>query len=229
MQKLTVQQKCCEQLAWRLGLRKADVEEISAKMGFVLVEDLVYKISCIHDRREARVPLIIEGETGGGKTFNMKFYSCLGTRALAAQDWEGAPRGRFKKWLREEVFPKIVSRGAAANFQKELCESDCTVEQLAKLWRQILEEWAIRDNQKSRSDAGQCCRAHGCCHGIMNLHSKILTSLSCSFFSTVLKLNALPVGAMNVYCRSDPTHAKPPTLLVSSVHDIDARSLAQGP
>ena len=44
---------------------------------FVLTRDLVEKMLKIHERRECGMPVMIEGETGVGKTFVLELLSSL--------------------------------------------------------------------------------------------------------------------------------------------------------
>ncbi|CAM2730561.1 unnamed protein product, partial [Rotaria socialis] len=44
---------------------------------FILTENFAYKLFHVHERKLTRLPLIIEGDTGVGKTFLLKFYSLL--------------------------------------------------------------------------------------------------------------------------------------------------------
>ena len=44
---------------------------------FVLTKDFVRKMLSIHERRECGMPVIIEGETGVGKTFLLQMLSFL--------------------------------------------------------------------------------------------------------------------------------------------------------
>ena len=46
--------------------------ELSAK---ALREDFTFRLLCIHERRLAGMPVIIEGLTGVGKTFPIKVYA----------------------------------------------------------------------------------------------------------------------------------------------------------
>ena len=44
---------------------------------FILTRDFVHKMLNIHERKECGMPVIIEGETGVGKTFLVEILACL--------------------------------------------------------------------------------------------------------------------------------------------------------
>ena len=53
------------------------VHKVLQQMNFVMVSDYCFKIIHIHERKIARLPVIIEGETGVGKTFLLDCYANL--------------------------------------------------------------------------------------------------------------------------------------------------------
>ena len=44
---------------------------------FVLTRDFVQKMLNIHERKECGMPVVIEGETGVGKSFLLELLACL--------------------------------------------------------------------------------------------------------------------------------------------------------
>ena len=66
-----------ECLAWLVGIRYEKFMEVVKETKFILTENFVYKLFHIHERKLTRLALIIEGETGVGKTFLLNFYSLL--------------------------------------------------------------------------------------------------------------------------------------------------------
>jgi hypothetical protein len=68
------------------------------KTKFILTENFAYKLFHVHERKLTKLPLIIEGETGVGKTFLLKFYSLL----LNSNIINGS--------LQDNIAPRIVDR-----------------------------------------------------------------------------------------------------------------------
>ena len=66
-----------ECLAWLLDVKYDIFRTIMDENKFILTENFVYKIFHIHERKLTQLPLIIEGETGIGKTFLLNFYAAL--------------------------------------------------------------------------------------------------------------------------------------------------------
>ena len=64
-------------LAWNFHVDTFVIEQEIANMGFVLTKEYAFKLIQIHERKLTRVPIVIEGETGVGKTFLFQFYANL--------------------------------------------------------------------------------------------------------------------------------------------------------
>ncbi|CAM4768543.1 unnamed protein product [Rotaria magnacalcarata] len=64
-------------LSWLLNIKYETFEKIMNDTKFILTESFAYKLFHIHERKLTKLPLIIEGETGVGKTFLLLFYSSL--------------------------------------------------------------------------------------------------------------------------------------------------------
>lgn len=64
-------------LAWLVGINYNTFMKIVKETRFILTEHFVYKLFHIHERKLTRLALIIEGETGVGKTFLLNFYASL--------------------------------------------------------------------------------------------------------------------------------------------------------
>ncbi|UJR16744.1 hypothetical protein I4U23_003644 [Adineta vaga] len=66
-----------ECLSWLVNTKYETCEQIMNQMKFILTENFAYKLFHIHERKLTSLPLIIEGDTGIGKTYLLKFYSLL--------------------------------------------------------------------------------------------------------------------------------------------------------
>ncbi|CAF3397525.1 unnamed protein product [Rotaria sp. Silwood2] len=64
-------------LSWLIGVEYNVCERVMNEMKFILIENFAYKLLHIHERKLTRLPLIIEGDTGVGKTYLLTFYSLL--------------------------------------------------------------------------------------------------------------------------------------------------------
>lgn len=99
-------------LSWVIDIKYSDFERIMNETKFILTENFAYKIFHVHERKLTKLPLIIEGETGVGKTFLLKFYSLLLNSKVvdgALQD-NIAPRilDRTSLWLVETIITEIL-------------------------------------------------------------------------------------------------------------------------
>jgi hypothetical protein len=66
-----------ECLSWLINIRYETFIEVMNEAKFILTENFAYKLFHIHERKLTKLALIIEGDTGVGKTFLLKFYSLL--------------------------------------------------------------------------------------------------------------------------------------------------------
>jgi hypothetical protein len=66
-----------ECLAWLIDIPYDSFVEIMNEKKFILTENFTHKLFHIHERKLTKLALIIEGDTGVGKTFLLKFYSSL--------------------------------------------------------------------------------------------------------------------------------------------------------
>ncbi|CAF1578446.1 unnamed protein product [Rotaria magnacalcarata] len=102
-----------ECLAWLIDIKYDVFEAIMHSMKFILTENFAYKLFHIHERKLTKLPLIIEGETGVGKTFLLKFYSSLlNTHISHGQLHENTtPRvlERTSIWLLKQVIENILA------------------------------------------------------------------------------------------------------------------------
>ena len=62
--------------AFNIPLKNGEIELIKSNK-YVLTKDFAYKMLNIHERKKCGVPVIIEGETGVGKTFLLEMLSLL--------------------------------------------------------------------------------------------------------------------------------------------------------
>ena len=99
-------------LSWLIDIPYNEFERIMSETKFILTENFAYKIFHVHERKLTKLPLIIEGETGVGKTFLLKFYSLLLNSKTAngpLQD-ETSPKlvDRTSLWLLKTIITKIL-------------------------------------------------------------------------------------------------------------------------
>jgi Cdc6-like AAA superfamily ATPase len=66
-----------ECLAWLIDIKYEIFMKIVNETKFILTENFSYKLFHVHERKLTKLALIIEGDTGVGKTFLLKFYSLL--------------------------------------------------------------------------------------------------------------------------------------------------------
>jgi hypothetical protein len=66
-----------ECLAWLINIRYETFMKVLNETKFILTENFAYKLFHVHERKLTKLALIIEGDTGVGKTFLLKFYSLL--------------------------------------------------------------------------------------------------------------------------------------------------------
>ena len=69
--------------AFRIPITNGKVELVE-KNDFVLTKDFFRKMLDINERKKCRVPVILEGETGVGKTFLVQFLSKLWNFSLTS-------------------------------------------------------------------------------------------------------------------------------------------------
>ena len=99
-------------LSWLVGETYEKCETIMNQMKFILTENFAYKLFHIHERKLTTLPLIIEGDTGIGKTYLLQFYSLL-LNTKTQYDYD---QTQFRKqilerisiWISETIFAKIL-------------------------------------------------------------------------------------------------------------------------
>ncbi|CAF0874792.1 unnamed protein product [Didymodactylos carnosus] len=101
-------------LSWLLDIRYDDFIDVMNETKFILTENFTYKLFHVHERKLTKLPLIIEGHTGVGKTFLLKFYSMLLNAKLAKGSLDGKVSPRIREricvWLRKTVIEDIVEK-----------------------------------------------------------------------------------------------------------------------
>ena len=85
-------------IAAMFGLKVQVVSDLLRRKDFVLTEDVAYKMVLLHHRRLSGIPVIIEGETGVGKTFLLDMYAQL-LNARHAPDLIS----EVSDWIKDEV------------------------------------------------------------------------------------------------------------------------------
>ncbi|CAF1625327.1 unnamed protein product, partial [Adineta ricciae] len=104
-------------LSWLIDIKYEDFIQIMSEMKFILTENFAYKLFHVHERKLTKLSLIIEGDTGVGKTFLLKFYSLLLNAKIlnAPVNDDVAPRIRerlslwFVTTVLSEIFEKEVN------------------------------------------------------------------------------------------------------------------------
>ncbi|CAF1573843.1 unnamed protein product [Rotaria sp. Silwood1] len=86
-------------LSWLLDMQYETFEKIRNNTKFILTESFAYKLFHVHERKLTKLPLIIEGETGVGKTFLLTFYSLL----LNANITNGSLQHNIAPRIRERI------------------------------------------------------------------------------------------------------------------------------
>ncbi len=99
-------------LSWLLDIPYDAFEKQMKEIKFILTENFAYKLFHIHERKLTKLTLIIEGETGVGKTFLLNFYSLLLNSNIIHGELQGniAPRIRERTslWLLRMVIDNIL-------------------------------------------------------------------------------------------------------------------------
>ncbi|CAF0924968.1 unnamed protein product [Rotaria sordida] len=101
-------------LSWLMNISYNLFERIMIDTNFILTENFTYKLFHIHERKLTKLALIIEGETGVGKTFLLKFYSLLlnGNVTHGTLDNRLAPKTveRTNLWLLKYFFETFENK-----------------------------------------------------------------------------------------------------------------------
>jgi hypothetical protein len=101
-------------LSWLIDIKYKDFDQIMNQTKFILTENFAYKLFHVHERKITKLSLIIEGDTGVGKTFLLKFYSLLlNSNIINDPIYENvAPRIRehISIWLLTTVIVDILEK-----------------------------------------------------------------------------------------------------------------------
>ena len=101
-------------LSWLLDIGYDGFMDVMNETKFILTENFTYKLFHVHERKLTKLPLVIEGHTGVGKTFLLKFYSMLLNVKLKTDSLERkiSPRirERMSVWLRKTVIEDILEK-----------------------------------------------------------------------------------------------------------------------
>ena len=107
-------------LSWVVDIPYRMFEQVMKEMKFILTENFTYKLFHIHERKLTKLPLIIEGETGVGKTFLLKFYSSLlNVRVTHGELHDNVSpriRERTSLWLCKHVFDGLLKNEPNLNY-----------------------------------------------------------------------------------------------------------------
>jgi hypothetical protein len=101
-------------LSWLIDISYETFEQLMNEKKFILTENFAYKLFHIHERKLTKLALIIEGETGVGKTFLLNFYSALLNSNIiyGKHDNNISPRilERTSLWLLTDIIHNILER-----------------------------------------------------------------------------------------------------------------------
>ena len=130
-----------------------DVERLLRENQFVLTPDFTFKLLLLHQRRLVRKPVILEGETGVGKTYLLKMYSLLQRHAsehsMGLKDAICAGE-RMVTLLKTIIFSRLwrdmtqagqkhfPHRHSDGQFTKDTKWLDVTAQMLLEHWKQFL-------------------------------------------------------------------------------------------
>ena len=89
-----------ECLAWLLNIRYDTFMKVINETKFILTENFAYKLFHVHERKLTKLALIIEGDTGVGKTFLLKFYSLLLNSKISDDQ------------LEDKIIPRIIENSS---------------------------------------------------------------------------------------------------------------------
>ena len=107
MLRLGEKERLVKKISHALGITNvARIHDVIAKRQFVLTAEIALKLIMIHERKLSRCPMIIEGETGVGKTFPLEVYAELINEAsVANRDRLDCPLlvPQLCLWLRTKV------------------------------------------------------------------------------------------------------------------------------
>ena len=122
-------------ISWALELKLEQVRESLKRFRFVLEEDNAFKLILFHERRLARLPVILEGETGVGKTFVLEMYCHLLNLKMMTPTSK-LISGYFQRILSKypEVGDVLSLVDALQNLQNERLNG----RELRELWTKIL-------------------------------------------------------------------------------------------
>ena len=99
-------------LSWLIHIPYETFVKLMSEKRFILTENFAYKLFHIHERKLTKLALIIEGETGVGKTFLLNFYSSLLNANILHGSFDNdiTPRilERTSSWLLTDIMKKII-------------------------------------------------------------------------------------------------------------------------
>jgi hypothetical protein len=108
-----------ECLAWLIDIRYETFKELIHETKFILTENFAYKIFHVHERKLTKLALIIEGDTGVGKTFLLKFYSELLNSKTTRDQSENSIIPRIVQntslWLRNIIITMVENQAVLLN------------------------------------------------------------------------------------------------------------------
>jgi hypothetical protein len=115
------------------------VEDLLSRKDFILTDDIAYKMVLLHHRKLSGIPVIVEGETGVGKTYLLNMYAHL---LNARHDPDLA--FQVSCWIREEALLEwededLVGKDSKKDLKKKLGGKLYDKEAVITLFRSVLE------------------------------------------------------------------------------------------
>ena len=137
-------------VAQAIGLQFNQVQRLLRAKEFVLTADFAYKLLLVHERKLARFAVILEGETGVGKTFLLEMYAMLLNEHIQeTSNAASAPRifTRLCHWLHSEVMtstalmPNLqspVNKEKWDEYRASILTEEMTEKGLLNAWKWLL-------------------------------------------------------------------------------------------
>eukprot|EP00117_Sycon_ciliatum_P039377 scpid540/ scgid3780/ Putative uncharacterized transmembrane protein DDB_G0290641 len=146
-----------ELLRWNFSIMPCDLEQLRAKKEFVITEDFAYKLVAVQERKKSGKPLILEGETGTGKSFLLDTFTALlnyetinstqhlqkmnrWMRHLILQVLWPEIGEEFRNWYAGDTSDDLPSKVNREDYQVENLNARCACNafELKMIWRNLL-------------------------------------------------------------------------------------------
>lgn len=155
LRELSESDRSAAHLAWMLNVPSDSVSRILQQRRFVLTKDCCYKMILIHQRKCACVPIIIEGDTGVGKTYLLETYAVLlNWKAYADRDNPASLLllTHVSNWLRTTVLRKVPVTLNLHELAQDLYREEFDEKGLVKEWLRIAERLTSSSSDQCDQD-----------------------------------------------------------------------------